>query len=54
MVVSLITDEGDRLIDLDELKLFRLFRECDEATEKVKYGEVQNDKCKDRRQNQNH
>ena len=52
MVVHLMNE--DKLIDLDELQLFGMFRECDEETERAKYGEVQNDECEDRRQNQNH
>lgn len=39
MVVNLITDDGDRLIDLDELKLFGLFRECDPETARTKWNE---------------
>ena len=39
MVVSLITDDGDRLVDLDELKLFGLFRECDPETARSKWKE---------------
>lgn len=32
MVVVVMTEDGDRLTDLDELKLFGMFRECDEET----------------------
>ena len=42
MVVSLITDDGDRLIDFDELKLFGLFRECDPETARTKWKEDNN------------
>lgn len=38
MVVYVMTEDGDRLVDLDELKLFGMFRECDEETERKKYG----------------
>ena len=38
MVVCVMTEDGDRLVDLDELKLFGMFRECDKETEKEKYG----------------
>ena len=38
MVVYVMTEDGDRLVDLDELKLFGMFRECDEETERNKYG----------------
>lgn len=38
MVVYVMTEDGERLVDLDELKLFGMFRECDEETEREKYG----------------
>ena len=37
MVVVVMTEDGDRLTDLDELKLFGMFRECDEEIMQEKW-----------------
>lgn len=50
MVVYVMTEDGDRLVDLDELKLFGIFRECDEETEKEKYGKESKTQVRDEAQ----
>lgn len=39
MVIVLMDENGEQLVELDELKLFGELRECDEETGKVKYRE---------------
>lgn len=46
MVVIVMTEDGDKMVDLDELKLFGQFRECDDETIQNKWkGETDGTLC---------